>query len=94
MFSENALKVGDENRAKQVARAGMIAELDAVSEYENMLTALGDDSRTKAVINDIIIDEKEHMGMFYHLLMELDTKAKEKLQSGSQLAEKLEEEVF
>ena len=94
MFSENALKVGDADRPKQVARAGVIAELEAVSEYEDMLNTLGSDDRTKAVISDIILDEKEHMGMFLTLLMELDPKAKEKLQSGSQLAQKLESEVF
>lgn len=97
-FSEMALKVGDIDRPRQVARAGIIAELEAVSEYEDMMTALGSvesgsAKQAKAVIRDIILDEKEHMGMFLHLLLEQDFKQKERLDIGNKNAEKLEAEV-
>ena len=64
-------KVRREELDKEILRVGMIAELDAVSLYEQ-LAALTDSSDIKAVFLDIAKEEKTHMGEFEELLLRLD----------------------
>jgi rubrerythrin len=64
-------KVRKEELDKEILRVGMIAELDAVSLYEQ-LAALTDSSDIKAVFLDIAKEEKTHMGEFEELLLRLD----------------------
>ncbi len=65
-------KTSKENIDKEILRAGMIAELDAVSFYEQM-AAMTDSENLKRVLLDIAKEEKTHMGEFEALLLNLDT---------------------
>jgi len=57
------------NRA--ILRAGMIAELDAVSFYEQM-AAMTDNEDIKKVLLDIAKEEKTHIGEFEIMLLKID----------------------
>jgi rubrerythrin len=56
---------------KEILRAGMIAELDAVNLYEQ-LAAMTKSSDIKKVLLDIAKEEKTHVGEFQTLLLRLD----------------------
>ncbi|MBU3897009.1 MAG: rubrerythrin [Nanoarchaeota archaeon] len=64
-------KVDSKNIDKEIARVGMIAELDAVSFYEQ-LAAMATDSNLKKVLLDIAKEEKTHMAEFETMLLKLD----------------------
>jgi rubrerythrin len=66
---------------KQVCRVGMIAELDAVSLYEQ-LAAETKSSRIRNMLLDIAKEEKTHMGEFQALLLEIDKEQEKELQQG------------
>lgn len=74
-------KVPEKERDLQVLRLGMIAELDAVSLYEQ-LAAYATDPRIKALFLDIAREEKTHIGEFQALLLELDPEQKAELEEG------------
>lgn len=57
------------NRA--ILRAGMIAELDAVSFYEQM-AAMTDSEDIKKVLLNIAKEEKTHIGEFETMLFKID----------------------
>jgi len=61
-----------EFKDRELARLGMIAELDAVSLYEKMSEAASDD-QLKRVALDIAKEEKAHIGEFQTILSRLDT---------------------
>ncbi len=74
---------------KEVLRVGMMAELDAVSLYEQ-LAAMTKNSGIKKIFLDIAKEEKTHMGEFQALLLSLDPEQKKELENGrSEVAEKL-----
>lgn len=56
---------------KEILRAGMIAELDAVNFYEQM-AAMTDNSDIKKVLLDIAKEEKTHIAEFRTLLLKFD----------------------
>jgi rubrerythrin len=56
---------------KEILRAGMIAELDAVSFYEQM-AAKTESQDIKKVLLDIAKEEKTHVGEFETMLLKLD----------------------
>ena len=64
-------KVKKEDIDKEILRAGMIAELDAVSFYEQM-AALTENENIKKIILDIAREEKTHIGEFETLLLKED----------------------
>jgi rubrerythrin len=55
----------------EILRVAMIAELDAVSFYEQ-LAAMTENPDVKAVLLDIAREEKTHVGEFQTMLLELD----------------------
>lgn len=55
----------------EILRVAMIAELDAVSFYEQ-LAAMTENPNVKAVLLDIAREEKTHVGEFQTMLLELD----------------------
>jgi len=63
----NLEKVKKEDLDKEILRLGMIAELDAVSLYEQ-LAALTEDEAIKKILLDIAKEEKTHIGEFQALL--------------------------
>jgi len=67
----NLEKVRKEDINKEILRAGMIAELDAVSFYEQM-AAMTDNENIRKVLLDIAKEEKTHIAEFETLLLRED----------------------
>lgn len=65
----------------QIARLGMIAELDAVSLYEQ-LAATTANIKLKKVLLDIAKEEKTHVGEFQAMLMQKDKEYVQELKKG------------
>jgi len=55
----------------ELARIGMIAELDAINLYEQ-LGALSKSENLRRVFEDIAREEKTHFGEFLEMLLQLD----------------------
>ena len=83
-------KVNEENIDKEILRAGMIAEIDAVSFYEQM-AAMTADENIKKVLLDIAKEEKTHIGEFQALLLKLDKEQAVELEGGRKEVEELSE---
>ncbi len=84
----NLDKVNKENINKEILRAGMIAELDAVSFYEQMAD-LTDESDIKKVLLDIAREEKAHIGEFEALLEKYDSQQVKESKEGREEVEEL-----
>jgi len=84
----NLSQVGDQNIDKQILRAGLIAELDAISVYEQM-AALATSPKIKKVLMEVAREEKEHVGEFKTLLLQLDKQQAEELEEGEKEVEEL-----
>jgi len=80
------VKKGDLDR--EILRAGMIAELDAINFYEQM-AALTENENIRKVLLDIAKEEKTHMGEFQTLLLMEDEEQKEELKEGEEEVEEL-----
>ncbi len=80
-------KVKKENIDKEVLRAGIIAELDAINLYEQLAEAT-DNKDIKKVILDIAKEEKTHVGEFQTLLLKLDKQQVTELEAGKKEVEK------
>jgi rubrerythrin len=74
-------KVKKEEVDREILRAGMIAELDAINFYEQM-AALTQSPDLKTILLDIAKEEKTHMGEFQTLLLRKDREQKEELKEG------------
>jgi rubrerythrin len=93
MLSEIPIRleqVKKEDLDNEILRAGMIAELDAVSLYEQM-AAMAKNENIKKVLLDIAKEEKTHMGEFQALLLMLDKQQEKELQAGRKEIEELTE---
>ncbi|MGB2601772.1 MAG: ferritin family protein [Candidatus Omnitrophota bacterium] len=76
---------------KEILRLGIIAELDAVSLYEQ-LAAKATDERIKKIMLHAAKEEKTHVGEFQALLLMVDKEQKEELVAGEKdLLEELAE---
>lgn len=64
---------------KEILRAAIIAELDAINLYEQM-AALAGDKNIKLVLLDIAREEKTHVGEFQEMLLRLDKQQVEELE--------------
>ena len=80
-------KVSEEDIDKEILRAGIIAEIDAINLYEQM-AALTKDDNIRRVLMDVAKEEKTHIGEFQALLLRFDTQQKNELEAGSKEAEK------
>lgn len=81
-------KVRQEDRDKEILRVGIIAELDAVSLYEQ-LAAMTDKEDIKKLFLDIAKEEKTHVGEFQALLLRKDRQQVEELEHGKEEVEEL-----
>lgn len=81
--------VSEENIDKEILRAAIIAELDAVNLYEQM-ASLTKNKDIKTILMDVAKEEKTHIGEFQALLLRLDPQQKQELEAG---AEEVEEEL-
>jgi rubrerythrin len=81
-------KVQKENRNKEILRAAIIAELDAVNLYEQM-AALTEDADIKKVLLDIAREEKTHVGEFETMLLRYDAEQVEEQAHGKKEVQEL-----
>ena len=81
-------KMRSEDLNREIARAGMIAELDAVSLYEQ-LAAMATDHDLKRVLADIAKEEKTHLAEFETMLLRMDREQVEEHVKGKQEVEEL-----
>jgi rubrerythrin len=86
-FPIDLSKVSKDSTDKELLRIGVIAELDAINLYEQ-LAAATDSEDLKKVFLAVAKEEKEHVGEFESLLLELD---KEHLDEGEEGKKEVEE---
>jgi rubrerythrin len=79
-------KVRKEDADKEILRAGMIAELDAISLYEQ-LAATTERKDIKKVLLDIAKEEKTHFGEFQAMLLKNDKQQATELEKGKKEVE-------
>jgi rubrerythrin len=84
----NLEKIKKENLDKEILRAGIIAELDAINLYEQM-AALAENEVIKRILLDIAKEEKTHVGEFQALLLINDKEQKKELEEGKKEVEEL-----
>jgi rubrerythrin len=73
---------------KEILRAAIIAEFDAINLYEQM-AALTEDKHLRAILKDIAKEEKTHVGEFQALLLMIDKQQEKELAEGKQEVEEL-----
>ncbi len=73
---------------KEILRAAIIAELDAVNLYEQMAN-LTKDENIRSVLLDVAKEEKTHVGEFQALLLQFDSQQKQELEAGAKEAEEV-----
>ena len=81
-------KVDPEKIDQEILRAGIIAELDATSFYEQ-LAAKAQDENIKKVLLDIAKEEKTHMGEFQAMLLRKDDEQVKEMVEGKKKVEEL-----
>jgi rubrerythrin len=75
---------------REILRAAIIAELDAVSLYEQMASMTGD-HKIRKILLDVAREEKTHVGEFQTLLLLIDPEQSEELEEGrKEVEEELE----
>lgn len=90
MLSEKPIKiekVGKKNLDREILRLAIIAELDAVSLYEQ-LAAATENKAIREVLLDVAKEEKTHGGEFQTLLLREDEEQVEELKHGKEEVEK------
>ena len=74
--------IGKEDMDKEILRAGVIAELDAITLYEQM-AAITKNKGIKTILLDIAKEEKTHVGEFLTLLIRKDKEQKVEMEEGA-----------
>ncbi len=87
----NLDKVNPDNIDKEILRAAIIAELDAINLYEQMAN-LAKNENIKKVLLDIAKEEKTHVGEFLTMLLELDKEQVKELEKGKEEVREILEE--
>jgi len=81
-------KIKKEDINKEILRVGMIAELDAVSLYEQ-LAEMTENEVIKKVFLEIAKEEKTHVGEFQALLLKEDLEQERELVAGGKEVQEL-----
>jgi len=81
-------KVEKQDLDNEILRIGMIAELDAVSLYEQLAT-MTENENIKKILLDIAKEEKTHIGEFQTLLLKTDKEQAKELDEGKKEVEEL-----
>jgi hypothetical protein len=76
-------KIEAKDLDKEILRAAIIAEYDAINLYEQMAAATQDDN-VKKILLDIAREEKTHVGEFQALLLMKDREHKKELEEGKE----------
>ena len=79
-------KIAKKNLDKEILRAGIIAELDAINLYEQM-AALTANKNIRKTLLDIAREEKTHVGEFQALLLIEDKEQEKELEEGKKEVE-------
>ena len=74
-------KIKQKDLNKEILRAAIIAEMDAISLYEQMAD-LTDNDEVRRVLLDVAKEEKTHVGEFQALLLEQDEEQMTELEAG------------
>jgi len=74
-------KIEKKDLDKEILRAGIIAELDAINLYEQM-AALAQDKNIREILLDIAREEKTHVGEFQTLLLNRDKEQVKEMEEG------------
>ncbi len=74
-------KIKKEDIEREILRTGIIAELDAISLYEQ-LAAMTKKESVRKILLDIAREEKTHVGEFQALLLKEDQEQAEELLKG------------
>jgi rubrerythrin len=83
-------KIDPKSIDKEILRAAIIGELDAINLYEQM-AALAQNEDVKKVLLDIAKEEKTHVGEFQAVLLRIDPEqARELLNGKAEVDEMLE----
>ena len=80
------VKKGDIDR--EILRAGIIAELDAINLYEQ-LAAMTENKNIRKILLDVAKEEKTHVGEFQTLLLQLDKEQGRELEEGKKEVKEL-----
>ena len=81
-------KIKSDDIDKEILRAALIAELDAINLYEEM-AAIAKSDLIKKVLLDVAKEEKEHVGEFQTLLLRFDIEQVEEIEEGKKEVEEL-----
>ena len=84
----NLEKIAQQDWDKEILRAAIIAELDAVNLYEQM-AALAENKHVRMVLLDIAKEEKTHVGEFQALLLIADKQQEKEMGKGKKEIEEL-----
>ena len=84
-------KVDKDDLDKQILRVAIIAELDAISFYEQM-AHLASNKNLKKVLLEVAREEKTHVGEFQAMLLEVDKEQSKELAAGKAEVDELTEE--
>lgn len=84
----NLENIKKEDTDKEILRAGIIAEYDAINLYEQM-AALAQDENIKKILLDIAREEKAHVGEFQTMLLKLDKEQVKEMEEGREEVEEL-----
>ncbi len=84
----NLDRIKKEDLDKEILRAAMIAELDAINLYEEM-AGMTRDKNLRKLLLDVAREEKTHVGEFQTLLLKKDPQQKNELDEGKKEVETL-----
>lgn len=84
----NLQNISPEDLDKQILRAGILAELDAINLYEQM-AHMTKDENLKKVLLDVAKEEKEHVWEFQTLLLQKDPEQAHEMQEGREEVQEL-----
>jgi rubrerythrin len=79
-------KIAKRDLNKEILRAAIIAELDAINLYEQM-AALAESKNIRQILLDIAREEKTHVGEFQSLLLKEDKEQEKELEEGKREVE-------
>ena len=81
-------KIDKKDIEREILRAGIIAELDAINLYEQM-ASLTNNEAIKANLLDVAKEEKTHVGEFQALLLQVDSEQADELEHGKREVEEM-----
>jgi len=81
-------KIEKKHLDREILRLAMIAELDAISLYEQ-LAAATENEDIKKILLDVAKEEKTHVGEFQTLLLKEDKQQVEELEHGKEEVEEM-----